>query len=137
MGDLPKSRVTPAKPFSSCGVDFAGPFLIGPSKGRGTKTSKGYISLFICTVTKAIHLETVSDLSSEGFIAAFKRLVARRGHCSELWSDCGTNFVGASKELDRMFKNTTSPLTIEIANLLVNNGTAWHFIPPGTPHFGG
>ena len=65
MGDLPKSRVTPAKPFSSCGVDFAGPFLIRPSKGRGTKTSKGYISLFICTVTKAIHLEAVSDLSSE------------------------------------------------------------------------
>ncbi|XP_073944620.1 uncharacterized protein [Choristoneura fumiferana] len=61
----------------------------------------------------------------------------RRGHCSDLWSDCATNFVGASKELDLMFKNRNSEAVGEIAEILANDNTTWHFIPPGSPHFGG
>ncbi|CAK1600556.1 unnamed protein product [Parnassius mnemosyne] len=76
MGQSPACRVTPARPFLRSGVDFAGPINIRVSKGRGNKSYKGFIGLFICIVTKAIHLEVVSDLTAESFIAAFKRLVA-------------------------------------------------------------
>ncbi|GFW01616.1 integrase catalytic domain-containing protein [Trichonephila clavipes] len=79
MGDLPTHRVTPSRPFSVCGVEYAGPINILRYRGRGTKTTKGYVALFVCFVTKALHLELVSDLTSEAFIASLKRLCAKRG----------------------------------------------------------
>ncbi|CAK1596495.1 unnamed protein product [Parnassius mnemosyne] len=103
MGQLPAVRVTPTRPFKCSGVDYAGPIQLRVSKGRGHRSYKGYICLFVCMATRAIHLEVVSDLTSEGFLQAFKRFVARRGHCQEIWSDNGTNFVGASKELAHLF----------------------------------
>ncbi|XP_045453765.1 uncharacterized protein LOC123663070 [Melitaea cinxia] len=137
MGQLPASRVTAVRPFRQTGVDYAGPIAIRTTKGRGHRSTKGYICLFICMATKAIHLEAVSDMTSEGFIAAFKRMVARRGHVSDLWSDNGSNFVGAEKENKNLLLKERSSVSMEIANWLSDNGTTWHRIPPYTPHFGG
>lgn len=137
MGQLPTCRVTPNKPFLNTGVDYAGPINIRASKGRGYKSYKGYICLFICMSTRAVHIEAVSDLTTEGFLAAFKRFVARRGRCNHLWSDNGTNFVGASRELKQLFSSERSRLPNELASALANNGTEWHFIPPHAPNFGG
>ncbi|KAL0822414.1 hypothetical protein ABMA28_004489 [Loxostege sticticalis] len=137
MGQLPASRVTPGRPFRQSGVDYAGPINIRTSKGRGHHSYKGYICLFICMATRAIHLELVSDLTSQGFLAAFKRFVARRGYCSDLFSDNGTNFVGANRELKQLLAEEKSQVAVEIADWLANNGTTWHFIPPHAPNFGG
>ncbi|XP_059051290.1 uncharacterized protein LOC131846089 [Achroia grisella] len=137
MGDLPKERVTPARPFLHSGVDFAGPYDILMSKGRGAKTNKGYIALFICMATKAIHLELVGDLTSEAFIGAFRRFVSRRGKCSDIWSDQGRNFVGANKELIESWKQATLEFETSIAETLLTEGTQWHFIPAYSPNFGG
>lgn len=137
MANLPKFRVNPNRAFLISGVDFCGPFTMKLYPGRCKKISKVYICLFVCTVTKAIHLELVTDLTSAAFIAAFRRFVARRGHCKEIWSDHGTNFVGASRELDLAFKNSQSQLITEISELLANDLTQWKFIPPRAPHFGG
>ncbi|XP_046964187.1 uncharacterized protein LOC124533066 [Vanessa cardui] len=87
--------------------------------------------------TKAIHIEAVSDLTTEGFLSAFKRFVARRGRCNHLWSDNGTNFVGAARELKQLFSSERSPFVNEVAAALANNSTEWHFIPPQAPNFGG
>ncbi|XP_026747883.1 uncharacterized protein LOC113508909 [Trichoplusia ni] len=137
MGDLPKARVTPARAFLHSGVDFAGPFHITMSKGRGIRTQKAYICVFICMSTKAMHLELVSDLTSEAFIAAFKRFVARRGKCSDLWSDQGRNFVGANKELINAWKEGNLVFEGKISNTLALEGTQWHYIPAYSPNFGG
>ncbi|XP_060804946.1 uncharacterized protein LOC132902740 [Amyelois transitella] len=137
MGDLPKERVTPARPFCNSGVDFAGPYQVLMSKGRGAKTSKSYISIFICMATKAIHLELVGDLTSEAFIGAFKRFVARRGKCTNLWSDQGRNFIGANKELALEWKEAKLEFEGEISEKLALDGTQWHFIPAHSPTFGG
>lgn len=137
MGELPKARITPTRPFKSSGVDFTGHINIRFSPGRGSKSYKGYVCLFICMVTRAIHLEAVSDLTAKGFIAAFRRFVSRRGHCQDLYSDNGTNFVGADKELRQMFNRAVSELPTDINQLLTNEGTTWHFIPPHAPNFGG
>ncbi|GFS52750.1 integrase catalytic domain-containing protein [Trichonephila clavipes] len=61
MGNLPKHRVTLQRPFFSCVIDYAGPVLIKCNKGRGTKSTKGYIALFVCLATKAVHIEAVGD----------------------------------------------------------------------------
>lgn len=137
MGQLPKVRLTPDKPFKSTGVDFTGHINIRFSPGRGSKSYKGYICVFICMSTRAIHLEAVSDLTAKGFIAAFRRFVSRRGRCQDMYSDNGTNFVGADKELKEMFSQAKSQLPNEIAHLLTEEGTTWHFVPPHAPNFGG
>ncbi|XP_026729604.1 uncharacterized protein LOC113495194 [Trichoplusia ni] len=136
MGQLPKSRVTPARPFYHTGVDFAGPINLRTSKGRGHQY-KGYICVFVCMATKAIHLEVISDLTAHGFIAGFKRFVARRGFVADIWSDNGTNFVGASRELRHLVAAEKSSVAAEIREWLGNNSTSWHFIPPHSPNFGG
>ncbi|XP_048002429.1 uncharacterized protein LOC125238968 [Leguminivora glycinivorella] len=137
MGQLPSPRVNVTRPFLRSGVDYAGPINIRVSKGRGNKSYKGYICLFVCMATKAVHIEAVSELSTAGFLAAFKRFVARRGYCSDLYSDNGSNFVGAAKELQYLFNAEKSSLIPELADWMASNGTQWHFIPPYAPNFGG
>ena len=82
MGHLPPDRVSAMRPFWSSGVDYAGPLQLRASKGRGQKSYKGYICLFVCMATRAVHLEAVSDLTAGSFLAAFRRFVSRRGHCA-------------------------------------------------------
>jgi biotin-(acetyl-CoA carboxylase) ligase len=84
MGSLPVYRVTPSPPFAYTGVDFAGPFNIRMSKGRRAKRYKGYVAVFICLVTKSAHLEVVNDLTTDAFLAAYKRFTAKRGHCVQM-----------------------------------------------------
>lgn len=137
MADLPFSRVNPNRPFLHSGIDYAGPIQIRTNKGRGFKAIKAYIAVFICFVTKAAHLEIVSDQTSHAFIAAFKRFVSRRGICTNLYSDRGTNFVGACNELRNALQMATDGEARNVVDYLNTNGTNWHFNPPGAPHFSG
>jgi hypothetical protein len=64
--------------------------------------AKCYVALFVCLSTKAIHLELVSELSAEAYIASLQCFIARRGLCKNIYSDNGTNFVGAEKKLKKI-----------------------------------
>ncbi|GFU21132.1 integrase catalytic domain-containing protein [Trichonephila clavipes] len=68
MGDLPKERITPDKVFNSTGIDLCGPFFIKNKYQRKGPEIKAYVCIFICLVTKAIHLEIISDLTSQALI---------------------------------------------------------------------
>lgn len=61
MDQLPHSRVTPARPFAHTGVDYARPNTIKAWKGRGAKTHKGWICVFVCFATSALHIEAVRE----------------------------------------------------------------------------
>lgn len=136
MGDLPPARVKPSRPFMHSGVDYAGPFRVRTTPGRGHASRKGYIVVFICLSTKAVHLEAASDYTTDAFMAAFKRFTSRRGRCFSLLSDQGTNFVGADATLREMFSESSAHSKI-IARNLASDGTSWRFNPPAAPHFGG
>ncbi|KAL6417917.1 hypothetical protein ACFW04_011576 [Cataglyphis niger] len=136
MGDLPRLRVTPARPFLRTGVDYAGPIQLRTTKGRGHRSYKAFIAVFVCLSTKAVHLEVVSDYSADAFLAALRRFTARRGLCRSLQSDCGTNFVGADAQL-RAFFTASNPAQRRIADQLANDRIQWRFNPPSAPHFGG
>ncbi|RLU18151.1 hypothetical protein DMN91_010394 [Ooceraea biroi] len=136
MGQLPPPRVRPARPFLHTGVDYAGPFHLRTWRGRAARQYKGYLVVFVCFCSSAIHLELATDYTAQGFLAAYKRFSGRRSICAILTSDCGTNLVGADAELRRLFK-AASKESVEIANSLSTDGTAWHFNPPAAPHFGG
>ena len=137
MGNLPEFRVVPSPPFSHTGIDCAGPIQIRMSKGRGMKTYKGNIAVFICCTTKALHLEAVSDLTSQSFIAAYKRFAAGRGHCKHIYSDCGSNFIGANKILEKELQDAIKQSSEYMAKKLAEDGIHWHFNPPAAPHMGG
>lgn len=102
MAPLPLSRTTPARAFLSIGVDYCGPVRVKVKPGRTNVILKAYICVFICLVTRAVHLELVSDMTTQAFIAAFRRLVARRGRVKEIVSDHGSNFVGAHNEFKKL-----------------------------------
>jgi len=138
MSSLPKERVNPSRPFKICGIDYSGPINVKSSLQRKAPITKGYICIFVCFATKAIHIELASDLSTECFLNALRRFCSRRGICSDIYSDNATNFVGANRklhDLKKMFLSDT--LHPEVRKLTAELGIRWHFIPPRSPHFGG
>ena len=72
------------------------------------------------------------------FIAAFNRFIARRGTVSCIYSDNGTNFVGAKTQLNDLFKFLVeSEFQLALKLELENRRIEWKMIPPRSPHFGG
>ncbi|GBM08755.1 hypothetical protein AVEN_149072-1 [Araneus ventricosus] len=120
---LPPDRVTDCAPFEIVGIDLAGPLFL---KNEG----KVWIVLFTCAVYRAIHLELVNSLSSDAFLLALRRFIARRGRPRTIYCDNGTNFRGASNDLSKLkrskiLKETRTPKIF------------WKFIPPTAAWWGG
>ncbi|XP_059223030.1 uncharacterized protein LOC131996873 [Stomoxys calcitrans] len=134
MGTLPPERTTLSRPFTNTGIDFAGPFDIKNYSARSCTITKGYVCLFVCFATRAIHLELTSSLTTSAFLAAFHRFSSRRGCPLKIFSDNGKTFVGASKEVAKNFLQRSRDETLFQFSY---QRLSWHFIPPGAPHMGG
>jgi hypothetical protein len=105
---------------------------------RNSPLQKAYVCIFVCLATKAVHIELVCDLTTDAFIAALTRFISRRGKCKNMYSDNGTNFVGANRKLCKLTKLLTSTAHKErVSNAITLKDITWHFIPPRSPHFGG
>ncbi|CAK9799131.1 hypothetical protein ANTPLA_LOCUS1906 [Anthophora plagiata] len=138
MGDLPKNRVIHSRPFTNVGLDYCGPFLLKEKKFRNKGKIKSYVAVFVCFTTRAVHLELVTDLTTETCLEAIKRFCARRGKPTNVYSDNATNFIGVKNEIlkVRAFFMSNENNT-KLSNYFQNEGINWHFIPPRSPHFGG
>ena len=135
MGELPRDRTKPVRPFSIAGIDYAGPFLIKDGKLRNRTYIKAYVCIYVCFVSRAVHIELVTDLSTDAFLNSLKRFVARRGMCTTLYSDNATNFKGANNEIASIMKNIHKDKGFR--DFLDAKKIKWQFIPARTPHFGG
>ena len=128
MGDLPAARAEASRPFSNAGVDLTGEIEMKCTRHRTMVYYKYYIIFFVCFATKAVHIEWASDLTtSEMFMAAFERFVARRGLPVKMMSDNGSNLKGA--------KSLISSTELKVA--MTNKGVEWECITPRSPHKGG
>ncbi|GBL84606.1 hypothetical protein AVEN_191071-1 [Araneus ventricosus] len=136
MGNLPSERVNISSPFTITGLDLCGPYLVKYKNQRNGTLNKVYICVCICFSTKAIHLELLSDLTSDALIATLKRFTSRRGRCSKIYTDNATNFVGSNSKLKKFYKLINFP-DENLANYFTSEGIDWNFIPPKSPHFGG
>lgn len=137
MGNLPSSRVVPSPPFAITGVDYAGPFQVKQGTHR-PKIVKAYVAVYVCMATKAVHLEVVSDLSTDAFLASLKRFISRRGMVQEIHSDNATNFHGANNELHQLYQQFQNQHTVDkIQQFCQIREVQWHFIPADAPEFGG
>ncbi|XP_035220570.1 uncharacterized protein LOC118193572, partial [Stegodyphus dumicola] len=120
---LPLDRVRDAFAFEVTGIDLCGPLIL-------KNKNKTWVVLFTCAVYRCVHLELVTSVSTECFIQAFRRFIARRGRPSTVYSDNGTNFVGTSALLKKVdwvkviAQETLHPIT-------------WKFIPPTAAWWGG
>ncbi|XP_023188127.1 uncharacterized protein LOC111608396 [Xiphophorus maculatus] len=101
MAELPEVRTKTAPPFTYCGVDCFGPFIVK----EGRKEVKRYGLLFTCLCSRAVHIETLDDLSTDAFMSALRVLIAIRGPVRQLRCDQGTNFVGARREFLELMKD--------------------------------
>ncbi|XP_014205119.1 uncharacterized protein LOC106637014 [Copidosoma floridanum] len=136
MAPLPRSRVTPFRAFGRTGIDSAGPFHVLAAKGRGVRTTKGYITIFVCLTTKALHLELVGDLSTVSFYAALTRFSGRRGKPSELWSNNATCFHRADTELRDALRLAEHRWDL-VASCPSGSRYRVAFYSTRAPHFGG
>jgi hypothetical protein len=137
MGNLPAARITESRPFTNVGVDYCEPFYIKDRKDRNRHKTKVYVAIFVCLTVKPVHIELFSDLTSEAFIAALRRFIARRGFCSTIYSDNGTNFVGANNELRELRDLLPSDdRKVKVQSLLADRSSDASFLP-NRLHFGG
>ena len=131
MGQLPPCRLQAyERPFTHTGLDYFGPMEVT----IGRRREKRYGALFTCMVTRAVHIELASSLSTDPAIMAIMRMCARRGYPAHLYSDNGTNFHGANNEIRKSLKELNQE---KIIGRLSPLGIEWHFNPPAAPHMGG
>lgn len=126
---LPESRVKESPPFTFTGIDFAGHFFV--SEGKKKPSTKVWISLYTCCVTRAVHLDVVPNLTPEAFVRSLRRFSARRGLPSRIVSDNGTTFQAASKTLSQLRKDP------KVRQYLADQRIEWSFNLPKAPWWGG
>lgn len=127
-GNLPKDRTQGTRPFQVIGVDYAGPFLY---KNRSGTHSKAYLLLFACSLTRAVHLELLPNMSTEEFMRSLKQVVARRGKPEKIYSDNAKTFVAAAKRIRKISRSE------QVNDFLAKNNITWQFNLSKAPWWGG
>ena len=131
MADLPSGRLQIEEPpFSHVGVDYFGPLVVR----RGRTDVKRYGCIFTCLTIRAVHIEIAHSLNTDSFINALRRFICRRGTPQHIYSDNGTNFVGANKILGESLRLWNQ---VQIDDYLRQREIRWSFNPPSASHMGG
>lgn len=141
MGELPEYRMKPFSPaFDNTSLDMFGPVNVKLTRNT---TVKGHIAIFVCMVTRAIHLEICYNhvggdgLSTESFMLAFRRFINHRGiQSSVIFADQGSNFMGA---IDGILSTTKEWNEIIAKNLscLYQRDIKWIPNIPNASHMNG
>ena len=126
-GPLPEDRTNPGAAFEVIGVDFAGPIRYRSSKAEG----KAYLTIFACSLSRAVHLELLRNLETTNFIVCLKKFIARRGRPRVVYSDNGSTFIKASKWLGQLRRDE------RLRGLLEEHEIKWKFNLSRAPWWGG
>ncbi len=131
MGDIPKERSEKCEfPFTFTGLDYFGPMMVK----YGRRYEKVYGALFTCLTTRGIHAELASSLTTNSALMALTRFANIRGVPQKVFSDNGSNFVGADNELKDFIQNLDNDV---IRDKLSIRGIEWKFNCPAAPNRGG
>ena len=92
--------------------------------------------MFTCLTMRAVHIETANSLTADSFINALRRFTARRRKLNCIFSDNGTNFVGAARigptaeSLEELNKS-------RIDRYCCQQNIKWVFMLPNASHMDG
>ena len=116
--------------------------VLSPSPSRraihASRSLLNLMSIFVCISSKASHIEIISDLTTEAFLAGLKHFIARRGLPQEIHSDNGSNFLCAKNDLNDLYHFLQSTTTTSAVNKnLLSQRVQWRCIPKRASHFGG
>ena len=138
MGDLPVERSRPAAPFQFTSVDLFGPYLVRDDVKRRV-SMKVWGVIFCCMASRALYVDLASSMSTESFLMTYQRFTAIRGHPLKVWSDPGTNFIGARSPLEDLYAFLRSQDIASLEEYAVRNGTSWTWkvVPADSPHRNG
>ncbi|XP_048484474.1 uncharacterized protein LOC125490156 isoform X2 [Plutella xylostella] len=138
MGSLPFDRVNPCRAFEKVGIDYGGPFSVKAHRIRKPLIYKAYILIFVCFVTKAIHIELASNMTTECFLQCLKRFISRRNRPSIIYCDNAATFKGASNQLNDLYSNHSKKEHQDTVHRFASDlGIEFNFIPAYSPVFGG
>ena len=135
MGQLPTLRAAAGfPPFSNTAMDMFGPVHIRLNR-RTPKEAQ--VVIFTCTTTRSIHLELVTNKSSDTFLMAFRRFACLRGHPNTCYSDYGTSFAGARDYLKEVMRNRDIPKIQSILSEEFTCDFKWQWNIPHARHQNG
>ena len=130
--------MTPSHPFAHTGDDYAGPIILKVGKVRKPVHIKSFIFVFVSFSVRAVHLELVTDQTSEAFLAALWHFIARHDQPQRFYSDHGPIFIGAKHQLSSVVQALASKsISCDITDYCTSMGVEWSFIPERDPNFGG
>ncbi|KAG5667048.1 hypothetical protein PVAND_015049 [Polypedilum vanderplanki] len=129
MADLSQERINKSNPFQHVGIDCAGPTNMKFLELRRAKDLKVWVVVFVCMLTRVVHLELNNSLDIEHFLQAFDRFCVRRNTPDTIISDNGRNFNGANRiMMQNWLKIRQSTMT--------SKRIRWKFIPRYSASFG-
>ncbi|KAL0861810.1 hypothetical protein ABMA27_009282 [Loxostege sticticalis] len=138
MGSLPRDRVSVTRPFQIVGTDYGGPFYVKQTRIRKPVITKSYIVIFVCFVTKAIHIELASDMTTNTFLACLKRFIARRNKPSKIYCDNASYYKGTRNVLDDLYSLFDSERhQNSVHDFCCSERIQFHFVPSYSPVFAG
>lgn len=120
---LPIERIETVYAFQTTGVDLAGPLHL-----KGGK--KVWIVIYTCAVYRGVYLDIINSLSSEEFLDSFHTFTYKVGRPSTMFSDNGTNFIGAQSMMKRLNWKELEP-KLQVKQIV------WRFNPPTAAWWGG
>ena len=119
MGALPIERLKPAPIFHSTGVDYFGPFTI---RGEVQKRVRGkcFAVIFTCMVSRAVYVDLSQDYSTDKLLMTLRRFASCCGWPNIIFSDQGSQLVGASNELKQAIKGIDKQRLLDLG---IRHGT--------------
>ncbi|GFR34156.1 integrase catalytic domain-containing protein [Trichonephila clavata] len=125
---LPSEKFVTSAPLTITGIDFAGPVNIRCLKPRST----AYV--VTCATTCSLHIELISDLTTDKFLLTLQRFFGLRGLPNTIYTDNDTTFHAANKELILLWQTLSSAKTQQY---YAQNGITWRFIALRAASWGG
>ena len=84
-------------------MDYAGPLSVRPDHPIHARCDqKVRVCVHTCCVTRAVHIEIVTNLSFQSFLRSFKRFISRRGLPHKIISDNASTFKSAAKVINEV-----------------------------------